>query len=462
VIYAAVAATPSRFYTVASPTVLPAHLVFDDDEDRRVHSPGHPAPGGLKLAATDTYRVAVMQSHAGRVLCVNQHGNSVDLAPSFGTNCVHVEALDEQNFMVCAITDADTWTRWTINGSLRNATITGTFAIPDHVGAASGWLQFAFGQPIWTDANRQWPVSGPPILTLPIHGQFYRVGQCNSHGRGGVDALSPTGELFHVSSQLSQIPPSYAERPDGSAAVAVSGDVAEFVHSVQFTHQPQPQPDPTPDPEPQPMPDTTKLHAALLSARAKYPEILEKPEHAAFILSIACLAAGPEWGLSAKPTGNRVPSPLHGVDVAYDICHHRAMDKLFDVATGEWQRMEIREPSLTRHHGDPNRPWLAPVQPNTDPIPKPDPRPDPIPDPKPGELDHLVAALDDATEVLRKLQPMVAESIKAAMAVAEVQGAMVEKMAEFSLALRAIQEKQPPRYRGRVLGTWVTLTPEGS
>lgn len=472
-IYAAVASTPSRFYTALSPTVLPAHVEFDG---ARVHAPGHPAPGGFKLAATDTYRIAVMQSHDGRVLLVNHHGNGLDLAPSFGTNCVFIEALDEQHFRVCAITEPQTWTKYVVTGSLRNHWITGTFPVPENVGAGAGWLQVLDGQPVWTDAHRQWPAEGPAILTLPVLGTHYRVGQCNSHGRGGVDAVSlSTGELFHVSSQLSQLPPGYAERPDGSAMVAVSGDVAEFISNEQFKklNDPAPDPqDPPPDDE-EPMSslplkyrdllhvaqEFDRLHPHLLQKAREQGEQFRKDYSDGLAVYINEQFETDKFGRKARIDGDL--ASRNDDALAYLIGPGRERKVLIDVVAGDdfhpaWDVRPDAEMFLP--DGSPNGYWIAaPNAGTTDPDPG-------TGDDEPGDdvaaiLADLVDAVDDNTTETKRLPPLMGEAMKTLFLMNEVQNAIADKLVALEAAVKALEAKQPPRYTGRVLGMGVTLTP---
>jgi hypothetical protein len=131
------------------------------------------------------------------------------------------------------------------------------------------------------------------------------------------------------------------------------------------------------------MPDFN-LRAEVEAERAKYPALLTDDQPAK-ILNAVALAENArigrdDWGLSAKPHGNHVPSP-QGVLVAYDILHNRRPEpghphgRLFDALTDDLKGTVTWGETI--YHGDPvNRPWVAPVR--LGPAPKPDtPKPAP-------------------------------------------------------------------------------------
>ena len=104
-----------------------------------------------------------------------------------------------------------------------------------------------------------------------------------------------------------------------SAADLVAGDPAPP------PSPPIPQP-PTPEP---PMPDLpASLEADVRAERAKYPAVLTEDQPAKILNAVAWKHRAQGWGLSVKTAGNRVPSP-QGVDVAYDILHHKPTDTLW-------------------------------------------------------------------------------------------------------------------------------------
>lgn len=162
-------------------------------------------------------------------------------------------------------------------------------------------------------------------------------------------------------------------QPIGVAVDVVATDL------VPLTVDPPDPPDPIDPPPDDPMPTDTQiaaLHASLKTERAKYPATITK-EQCGLILNAACWRVRADgWGLSTKPAGNNVPAP-QGVTVSYDALHHKPSDTIWDCATGESTTMTIVAPHQTTHHNDPNRPWLAPIEPADTPDP-----PDPV-DPPP-------------------------------------------------------------------------------
>lgn len=186
-----------------------------------------------------------------------------------------------------------------------------------------------------------------------------------------------------------------AQLPDGTLAVCawtVNGaelwilDLAAV--AVPTPEPPAPVP---PKPEPVPMPEPEfNLKAEVAAERAKYPAMLTEDQPAQ-ILNAVALAENQrigleEWGLSAKPHGNHVPSP-QGVFVAYDILHHRSSMRLFDCLTDDLKGTVTW--GETVYHGDPvGRPWVAPIRVGPAPQPTP-PAPSPAPPAPPSGLPTL-------------------------------------------------------------------------
>jgi hypothetical protein len=124
---------------------------------------------------------------------------------------------------------------------------------------------------------------------------------------------------------------------------------------------PVPQP-PTPEPDPVP-----ELPESLLST----VEVVwsnRKPNRGVALNEIAWLHREDGWGLSRKAFGHFVESPVG--QIASDILHHKPSDTIWDVFTDTgviWAQ--------AKHHNNPDRPWVAPVQPDgatPDPEPEPD------------------------------------------------------------------------------------------
>jgi hypothetical protein len=186
-------------------------------------------------------------------------------------------------------------------------------------------------------------------------------------------------------------------------SVIVWATVAELMALPAKDSPRLPKPTPTPTPEPTPEPEPTmpdSLLPDLQAERAKYPERLQDPEDAADILNaVAWKHRGDGWGLSAKPSGNNVFSEAHGKLIAYDILHHKPTNTLWDVATGEWEVMQVQWAHQPIHHNDPNRPWLAPVEPVGEPVPVPVPTPEPTPTPAPVPPVDLTPMLEKLADI---------------------------------------------------------------
>jgi outer membrane murein-binding lipoprotein Lpp len=68
--------------------------------------------------------------------------------------------------------------------------------------------------------------------------------------------------------------------------------------------------------------------------------------------------------------GGRCPSPVG--DIACDILHHKATDRLFDVFVAAGAEARV-SPFEVNHHRNPDRPWVAPVDPSGGTVPPPPP-----------------------------------------------------------------------------------------
>lgn len=186
--------------------------------------------------------------------------------------------------------------------------------------------------------------------------------------------------------------------------------------------EPSPKPDPKPDPKPKPKPEEPKpmpdsLKPDLENERAKYPATLTHDQPAKILNAVAWKNRADGWGLSAKPHGNRVPAP-QGIDVAYDILHHKPSNKLFDCLTGDLQGVVVW--GETSYHNDPTgRPWVAPVEP--DGIveePKEEPK-------DPGDTRNLGQIL---LELTRRVEEMDAEITKTFEKQSEFMDALNKKL----------------------------------
>lgn len=123
---------------------------------------------------------------------------------------------------------------------------------------------------------------------------------------------------------------------------------------------PKPKPKPEPNPEPSPMPIPNHIET-VRRVRAKYGARPTDEELGLMLNEIAWELRGEGFGLSAKPSGVRVPSP-QGVDVAHDVLHKMPEDVIVDVFIAAGERAEPTW-NIVEHHRDANRPWVAPVKP---------------------------------------------------------------------------------------------------
>lgn len=257
------------------------------------------------------------------------------------------------------------------------------------------------------------PAHGVDLFEWTDLGHGYRVGQGpDDNGAWFYDGTSYyeviTGKARFIRARLDGDLVSIACWLEPHRAEILWATVDEIRANFTAKASPRlPKPEPVPDSEipnvppvetPTVMPDS--LLADLQAERAKYPERLEFSTDAADILNaVAWKHRSDGWGLSAKPSGNAVHSIAHSQPVAYDILHHKPTDTLWDVATGEWENF-IPQWSQAEHHHNPERPWLAPVQPLSD---VPAPTPEPSPEPPRVEPAPVVCKCD---EVLAELQAL--------------------------------------------------------
>jgi hypothetical protein len=186
------------------------------------------------------------------------------------------------------------------------------------------------------------------------------------------------------------------------------------------THNPAPQPQPIPDPVSPPMATPDSLAADVARVRARVDGLPTPQQLGEMLNEVAWTHRSKGWGLSRKNGGNRVPFPGGGT-IAADILHHQPTDTLWDVfnaATGEGA-IATATWMQTEHHHDPDRPWVAPVQPvggdEDDPgdTNTPQPAPQPVPVPVPDlELVKRVEAMEKRLERLENAGLLVAQVYK--------------------------------------------------
>ena len=158
------------------------------------------------------------------------------------------------------------------------------------------------------------------------------------------------------------------------------------VSSVPSNPSQPPTPPQNPNTPPMPMPDSLAADVARVRARVNG---LPTPEQLGQMLNeVAWQHRDKGWGLSRKNGGNRVPFPGGGT-IAADILHHKPTDTLWDVFNAATGDGATAAPAWgqTEHHHDPDRPWVAPVQPtggddgdpgDEDQTPAPVPQPPPV------------------------------------------------------------------------------------
>ena len=220
----------------------------------------------------------------------------------------------------------------------------------------NGWIvgQGGAGATYVNERGEQAGAGEDPLIILPGDGtrRLVRAGMCRFINAylvgdridlawqepGGCDALSLT-----------------------TADVLRLPIVAATHNDVVPTHNDVPAHTDTP-PEKPTMPDS--LEAEVRAERAKYPAVLTEDQPAKILNAVAWKHRALGWGLSVKKAGNRVPSP-QGVDVAYDILHHKPTDTLWGCFTDEL-RATVNWGQEAHHH-NPDRPWLAPIAPAVEP-----------------------------------------------------------------------------------------------
>lgn len=219
---------------------------------------------------------------------------------------------------------------------------------------------------------------------------------------GGTRRLIEAGQcrFINVSEKDGRIAVAYVREDTRESVIRwmTRSEIASL--PIVGTTQPNPGTPPSPTPEPTPMPEPANLKADVEAERAKYPAMLTHDQPAKILNAVAWKHRADGWGLSVKRGGNRVPSP-QGVDVAYDILHHKPTNRLFDALTGDLAGVVTW--GETSYHGDPvGRPWLAPIAPDGAPAPPPTPRPTPAPpDALAGILRRLEALEGPRTVAIR-------------------------------------------------------------
>lgn len=233
---------------------------------------------------------------------------------------------------------------------------------------------------VWVDEHRKPRAVGLPQPDVPSMGLF-AIRAIEVKERWYVLAATNDGLILYPWEDASEgwkydgnafYPTAFVR--DGGSLVSIAfatgaGETPESlrVWNVNVVTDPKVSLGAAPTPEPK-MPDS--LYEAVKAERAKYPAELTRDQPAKILNAVAWAHRDKGWGLSVKKFGNNVPSP-QGVPVAYDILHHKPSDTLWGCftddmkATVNWGQED--------HHHNPDRPWLAPVQPEDVTVPEPGP-----------------------------------------------------------------------------------------
>ncbi len=114
--------------------------------------------------------------------------------------------------------------------------------------------------------------------------------------------------------------------------------------------------------------------AAVIRERQKYGAIPTRPELAQILNDAAwSIDQGADWGVSRKDQGFNVSSPDRpGLgNIASDILHRKSDNMIWDVLTAAGEAATPNCGEALGEMTDPNRPWVAPVQPPDVPDPEP-------------------------------------------------------------------------------------------
>jgi hypothetical protein len=112
---------------------------------------------------------------------------------------------------------------------------------------------------------------------------------------------------------------------------------------------------------------------AVIRERGKYGPVPTRPELAQILNDAAwSVGQGADWGLSRKDQGFNVSSPDRpGLgNIASDILHRKSDNMIWDVLVAAGEAATPNCGEALGPMGDPNRPWVAPVQPPDVPEPE--------------------------------------------------------------------------------------------
>jgi len=189
--------------------------------------------------------------------------------------------------------------------------------------------------------------------------------------------------------------------------------------------------------------------ATLRAERATYGATPTSAELGALLNAVAWAHRADGWGLSAKAAGSRCPWPGPG-DVACDILHRRTDGLIWDVLIAAGERAE---PSCVEALGpqtDPERPWVAPVDPGGG---APPPPPGPVPGDQLEALRAAVAAVGARLESLTApIEQGRADSREAAERTVALEAALAEARVELAAVATSLEEH---RAEARKVRNWV-------
>jgi len=174
-------------------------------------------------------------------------------------------------------------------------------------------------------------------------------------------------------------------------------------------------------------------------------------ELGALLNRVAWTHRGESFGLSRKTGGHNVESPVGRI--ASDILHRQSDNLIWDVIVDAGApSARVNCGGALGPMGDPNRPWVAPVDAGGPPPPPP---------PPPGDdevkklIGELRASLSENTEMIRRLW--------------EFLGGLDQKLIEVQRQNHELRQElealkaRPidfPDYTGRVFGAGITLRPQ--
>jgi hypothetical protein len=302
------------------------------------------------------------------------------------------------------------------------------------------------------------------LIGTKIEGyQFWRraekfgfVGGQAANGKGeGLGILQRGSNHFMWVGPFGSESPHFALNKDKVAVVAFTGGGAfrkswsrPFPIEAPFveTKPDEPIKPPVEEPKDPPMAEPASLSDLVHSIRGRMDVITDINTLGEMLNEVAWEGnkriGKVEWGLSAKPGGHGTRQPKTGIKIAADILHHKPTNQLYDVFGGATAENGGPGPATpgwgkTTFHNAPDRPWVAPVEPEGV-VTEPD-EPD-VPDTPDedeggdiGDMVDLVRWMKEVSEALSRIEKKQAEQVT---------------------------QTKPPVYKGKFFGATITLKPE--